>query len=298
MLSALLVTGSGRAQDEPTAEEPVDVTQQCVDAHLENQRLRKAGKLLEAKKQLLVCVQEACPEPIKNDCGGWLSGIDSQIPSIVVSAKDQKGADTVDVRVFIDGEKVADQLDGVPISIDPGPHDVKCEHGGATDIEKVVIVQAQKSRAVACSFVIGEPKPPPKPDVVADGTTSDRGHPIAGYVLGVLSLGAFASFAALGIIGKNEADDLNQSCGKEAPPPRTQTCTDEQIDPVRAKLIAADVSLGVGVALLAVSMGLILHHFLSAPDDAPAAALRFDVGPTLDATRRVDGGLGAITVTF
>ena len=259
-----------------------DITQQCVDAHLATQQLRKANKLSAAKEQILICVQEGCPPPIKSDCGGWLNGLDAQIPRIVVIAKDVDGKDTADVRLSIDGVKVSDRLDGTPVSLDPGPHEIKCEHAGASYVEKVVVVHSVKSRPVTCSFAADAPPPPPP---------EGAGQPIAGYVLGALSLGAFATFAALGIIGTGEADDLQAGCGQ------TDTCTDAEIDPVRTKLIVADVALVTGVALLAVSLGLIIHHFATEPDE-PTAALRFDVLPTPGDGPLPGGALGQLTVQF
>lgn len=270
------------AQDAPAAP---DVTQQCVDAHLTTQQLRKAAKLSAAKDALLICVQEGCPKPIKDDCGGWLAEIDAQIPSVVVTAKGKDGRDTTDVRVLIDGVKVADRLDGVAIDLDPGPHEIGCEHQGDKRVEKVVAVQAQKSRPITCSFYVAPERRPPEPPA------ADAPQAIAGYVIGVLSLGGFASFAAFGIIGTNDASELNKSCGPDAPEPFTQTCTDDQIDPVEKKLLVADISLIGGVSLLAVSMGLLLDHFLSSPDDE-TPTVQIDVGPTLG------GAAGQLTLSF
>src|SRR5262249_8758679 len=85
---------------------------------------------------------------------------------------------------------------------------------------------------------------------------SRRISPLA-YVLsgvGVLGLGAFTFFA---ITGKNEKDRLRDSC---AP-----MCTNAEVNPVRARYIAADVSLGVSL----VALGVAAYLFLAA-ERAPA----------------------------
>src|SRR5262245_12861574 len=102
--------------------EPAGETDQCVASHLQNQKLRKQGKLSDAKKELLVCVQEGCPPPVRAECEGWLEEVESQMPTIVVSALDAAGKDTVEVSVSIDGRRVSDRLDGRPVPLDPGPH--------------------------------------------------------------------------------------------------------------------------------------------------------------------------------
>ncbi len=288
VVCASLLVGRGAHAQSAAPPVSADITKQCVDAHLTTQKLRKVAKLTEAKDALLVCVQQQCPAPVQRDCAGWLPELEAQIPSIVVVARDAEGRDTSDVRVSMDGVAIGDRLDGVAMPLDPGSHVIRCEHAGAVRVEKVVVVQAQKSRAIMCSFAVEMPVKKQRP-----GPAADAAQPIAGYIIGAVSLGAFASFAALGISAKGEADDLDTTCGKGAPAPLTQTCTDAQIDPVRTKLIAADISLGAGVGFLALSMGLLLHHFLSDPvDEAASTAIRVDLGPTRG------GAAAQFTVSF
>lgn len=261
-------------------------TEQCVAAHLSNQKLRNQGELTAAKSDLVVCVQDGCPPPIRAECAAWLTELEAQMPSVVVAAVDAQGKDTADVAVSIDGVTIAERLDGRPLSIDPGNHQIACQHRGESRVEDVVIVQGEKSRAIRCSFAV---------EALPVATPAEEGPPtaqlVAGIVIGVLGVGGIATFAALGSIGKSEASDLDTSCGKNAPAPLTQTCTAAQIDPVQKKLIAADVSLGIGAGLLAVSLGLVIHYWVTLPEDE-AAAFRVDLGPT------VGGAAGHVTISF
>jgi hypothetical protein len=258
-------------------------TDQCVAAHLANQKLRKQGKLMAAQKELLVCVQEECPPPVRADCTEWLGETEAEMPSVVVGCKDASGKDAVAVRLTIDGQPVGETLDGRPIALDPGPHTLVCEHGGKKKTEQIVLQMGQKNRAITCDFTVAKPQ--------AEPVEIDKGEPVAAYILGALSLGAFASFAAFAVVGENEADELDETCGESAVPPnQPNTCTEDQIQAVRNKLIVADVSLGVGVALLGVAVGLFVYHHVSDPD--PAAAWRLDFGPT------VGGAAGQLTVGF
>jgi hypothetical protein len=86
--------------------------------------------------------------------------------------------------------------------------------------------------------------------------------------VGVVGLGLFATF---GILGTNQKSDLEDTCAPN--------CSEEDVNSVRAKLIAADVSLGVGV----VAIGVATILFLTAPPKTPAppaSAWRFDWQPT------------------
>lgn len=273
--------------------------EQCTDAYVSNQRLRKDGKLKRAREQLLICAQESCPEELKADCVRWLNELEQNLPTFVVAAKGKDGNDTVDVAVFVDGEKVVDKLDGRPIPIDPGAHTLRFEHGSAAPVEQqVVIQQGVKNRSVEISFSPrgvgqaasnGTAKPPP---VGGAEPEWERPHPVATYVLWSVSLVGFGLFAGFGIKGKNEADKLDTLCGENAPPGMQRTCTDEQISSVRTKLIVADVSLGVGIAAFTVGLGLLLYNRLSPPPETTPSAVRVNVGPTHG------GAWGGLAVVF
>jgi hypothetical protein len=264
----------------------------CSDAYVANQKLRKDGKLTQAREQLLICAQDSCPEAVKTDCVRWLADLEQNTPTLVVAAKGKDGKDTVDVSVFVDGTKVADQLDGRPLPIDPGAHVLRFEHAGAPPVEqKVVIQQGAKNRSLEISFAPVAPGPAPDPGGKPDAEW-ERPQPVATYVLWGLSLVGFGMFAGFGIVGKNEADDLDKECGENAPPPQQRTCTDDQINGVKTKLIVADVSLGVGIAAFAAGLAFLLYNRLSDPPEAAAAGVRVDGGPLCG------GAWGGVAVDF
>jgi hypothetical protein len=270
----------------------------CTSAYESNQQLRKDGKLVAAREPLLLCVQQACPDFVRPDCEKWLAEVERQTPTIVFAAKSADGRDLVDVRVFVDGVERTDSLDGRALGVDPGPHKLRFEHGDGPPREmSVVLAQGVKDRVVTVSFAGPEPGPSagPAPLDPAPSPTSapapdrgevDRGQPILAYVFGGLGLGGFAAFAALGIIGRNEASDLDELCAQDDP-----GCTQEAIDSTRTKLVAADVSLGIGAGLLGVGIGLFIYHFVSEPE-TPAAAWRIDANPL------PGGGFGSLSVPF
>jgi hypothetical protein len=83
--------------------------------------------------------------------------------------------------------------------------------------------------------------------------------------VGLASLGAFA---VLGAMGEGEVSNMRQTCGVH------HACAPSAVDAARSKLLAADVSLGVGLGAAAVSAGLFIAHF------RPAAR---PMGPLVDA---------------
>jgi len=261
---------AGPADAEPNDAEPGETAPNvCVSAYEDNQILRRGGELLAARDKLLVCAQSQCPEAVRADCMQWLDELQRSIPTIVVAARDVSGADTTSVRLFIDGALAAESLDGRPIALDPGAHDLRFEHGDERIDQKVVVQQGAHERAIVVSFApetppAAAPVSPPPPDVA-----EEPGPPALAFVLGGLGLAALGAFAGFGLVGRSEAGDLNDTCGP------TRTCAESDIDAARTKLIVADVSLGVGVVSLGIATTLLVLHATSEPEAA------FDAGASV-----------------
>ena len=163
LLSVLLIALPARA------EEPADTKTMCLDAHRDAQVSRRAGRLLQAREQLVACAQQACPKIVSEKCSAWHRELEPMIPSIVVTVTDEQG-DVVDVTLSIDGEIVADMLDGKPHELDPGPHALKLERPGQPAIEKkILLAQGDKQRRVEVKF-----------DTAGGATMSDDGVGDAG----------------------------------------------------------------------------------------------------------------------
>jgi hypothetical protein len=139
------------------------VKQECAAAYEETQVLQRRGKLIDARKQAAACSAPACSVYVTRDCTQWYAEIDATLPSVVLAAKDATGADARAVRVTVDGQLFAEQLDGKGAPIDPGEHVVRFEMAGAAPIEqRVLIREGEKNRAVSASF------PPPHPGTTVD----------------------------------------------------------------------------------------------------------------------------------
>ncbi|HEY6462313.1 MAG TPA: hypothetical protein VIY73_19230, partial [Polyangiaceae bacterium] len=88
----------------------------CFSAAESAQRVRAQGHLLDAREKLRVCAHPTCPAAVRDDCTTWLAEVEEELPSIVVHARDAAGNDVADVRVLVDGVKVAERLDGLPVA--------------------------------------------------------------------------------------------------------------------------------------------------------------------------------------
>lgn len=236
---------------------------ECIAASEKAQQLRDEHKLTKAREQLLVCVREACPGPVKRDCVEQLADLDKKMPSVVIRAKDKAGNDAVAVKVSSDGTPLTAALDGRAVPIDPGVHTFRFEMDGAEPIEqKVVVGEGEQNRTVMANFGGG---------AVPGGGEAPKpaGFPVAGVVIGGLGLVAGAVVAPIfWSMGLGEKSDLEGTCA----PPKGAGCTDAQISGVRTKLAIGDVFLGVGIVGVAVGTVLIITHYTGSKSTTGAAA--------------------------
>ncbi|HVK63926.1 MAG TPA: hypothetical protein VM694_05615 [Polyangium sp.] len=241
--------------------------QACADASEQGQELRDQGKLLAARERFLACAAEACPAFVRKDCADWLADLDERTPSIVLDARGPAGQDLTDVRV-LEGERVlASSLDGKAISLDPGEHRLRYEWPGAPAVEeRIVLREGEQRRRLSVRFVAATPPAPKTPTPAAP---LPRPLPLAPLVLGGVALAGGAAFAGLAVSAQSDYDHLDATCA-----PR---CTADLVDPVRTKLILANVSLGVSVVSLGVATLLWFTRPKGPPGKTPTTA--FGIAP-------------------
>ena len=147
-----------------------DSKQECAAAYEKTQTLRDQGKLLDARKQALACSASTCSVYVVKDCAQWLSDIEASMPTVLVTAEDAAGFDTVAVSVTVDGQLVAKTL-AKALSIDPGEHVLRFETDGTEAIEqKVSLRPGEKNRKLAISFK--KPSPAGSPLIVPPAPTA------------------------------------------------------------------------------------------------------------------------------
>ncbi|MBI4704893.1 MAG: hypothetical protein HY744_27630 [Deltaproteobacteria bacterium] len=175
----------------------------CVHAFGEAQRLRREGKLRASRAELLACARSECPSVLVERCVPWLRELDAALPSIVVAARDEAGADTTQVRVIEGGVVLAERLDGRALPLDPGPHELRFEHPGAVPVERrLVLTEAERSRRVEISFAArGRPRARARPEVEpAAGPRAGLLRPAWLAGLGYAELGVGAAALVVGTV--------------------------------------------------------------------------------------------------
>jgi hypothetical protein len=224
--TALLATRGARAADPTTAD--------CVSATEASFKSGNEHKLRAERSQLLTCASSSCPSDIRKECVRRVQELSQQIPTIIFGAKDASGADLSAVRVTMDGEVLAERLEGTALSIDPGEHMFTFETAGRPTVTKTLVIQqAQKDRrevvtfatpTVAPSPVLPSPTPAPPPTniLVPTTTTSPPTSTASGHGLGMQKILALVAGGvgvvgvgvgtAFGVVAMSKKNDAQNAC--------------------------------------------------------------------------------------
>ncbi len=200
---------------------------------------------------------------LRTQCAQWVAELEEQTPTVVLVAHGPQGEDLVAARVALDGREIAERLDGKAIALDPGPHTLRFTIDGAPPRDETVLVtQGEHERRVVADFRRAT-------SASSSSTTTVRAAPIplAVPIFGGVALAGFGVFAAAGLVGLSEKNDLDT---KQCKP----TCPQSEVDAARTKFVIADVGLGVGAASLVVAViALLTKGDVHVDDHPPAVAL-------------------------
>ncbi|MFO0737495.1 MAG: hypothetical protein U0270_16505 [Labilithrix sp.] len=193
--------------------EAAPTKEQCIDADTEAQSLRTSGRFDAARELLRLCTDPACPNVVREDCTQRLDELAQHQPTIVLAARDVRGADIVKVVVKMDGTLLAERLDGRALAIDPGEHVFTFEATGMLPLERRIVVHegAQaRVESVTLADAAPAPAPAPAPTVVAKpASTATRTGAIAMGGAGVVGLGVGA---VLGLMAASRWQDAKDAC--------------------------------------------------------------------------------------
>lgn len=222
-------------------------SKKCIAVYENGQIARQEGQLRRARSLFLNCMDESCPDLLRKDCNQWMEEVLAEMPTVVIDARDPKGADVSGLRVWVDGEPMAGWADGKPLELDPGARSLRLEAPGWPPVEKRLVVRhGDKGRKV--EFQLGAQQAP-------------RPAPVAAYVLGAAGVVALGFSAALGIQGLRLRSELSDSnCSPH--------CSQSDVDRTMRYFHWADALLAVG----AVSVGVATYLFIRRPDAASADA--------------------------
>lgn len=187
---------------------------QCLESNERSIQLRSDHKLRDARAELVQCATAACPADVRGECERRLNVVVGETPTVVLSAKDRRGNDLVDVRVLVDGALVTQKLDGTPLELDPGPHVFRFEATAQPAAEKQVVVrEGEKDRAIRVT--IGNPEPATTAVPRRDPTLRTAGVALASVGLAGIVVGSV--FGGLASAAWSRSQDKCSSKGCSDP---------------------------------------------------------------------------------
>jgi hypothetical protein len=279
--------------NESFAAEVDDAKQECVAAADRGQPLRDRGQYLAARREFARCSEEGCPALVREQCAEWLRKAVESTPTVVFAATDGSGKDLSAVRVVADGWPIADRLDGRPVELDPGAHEIRFEAADRDPVVVSVVLRAgDKNRALGAvlppRLVIVQTRalssaPPERPtgSNPADGPPrTDR----ATVALALLASGAASGAAGLyfAILSRSDADQRATLLGKIKDgcfQPYSPDCTalGNVVDVQRRDYVLSNVLYAGGGALVAAAV----TTWLLWPQKADRSGAAWAVRPTV-----------------
>jgi hypothetical protein len=254
---------------------------ECVAANSSAQDLRRAGKLRAAREKLVTCVDSACPGPVREDCAERLQEIDKVAPSVVFDAKDSIGNDLSAVVVTMDGEPLAEKLDGSALPVDPGKHTFRFESRGVKTEKTLLIHEGEKDRRerIALGDTIqahNDSSPSRVPAIVAFGVGG------VGLIVGIAFTGLWASDKSAG----------DKACGSNGElVGKTADCANQQAADGWSGRQAGDTAglvIGFIIAAAGAAVGAVLLVTSTSSSDARSSGTR----------SRIHVGAGGILWSF
>jgi hypothetical protein len=107
----------------------------CRDAYLKAQELRRDGHLLAADEALTTCADRACPQQMQPKCAGWRDEVRAELPTLKLEVKDEQGNVLRSAAVMLDDNRLLPRTDGgdsteaallgpngAGVPLDPGEH--------------------------------------------------------------------------------------------------------------------------------------------------------------------------------
>jgi hypothetical protein len=265
----------------------------CAEAFDKAKETVRDSQFRAAKEWFAKCARPTCRRPLRQQCAALREEVVAALPTVVPVVTDAAGPLDGEVQVKMDGELLTSNVDGTAIVVDPGEHEFTfAKEGEVFATRKVAIEKGQRNQIVSVSFQDGKRKSidlaaspvaeeratqaeprkaqvtgaveetaagddEPAPSVARRGqrrasveADTRTGAPWSAYALagvGLLGIGGYGVFT---LKGRADNDALIALC--------KPTCMETSVKHVRNLYLAADISLGIGVAALAASTYLFL----------------------------------------
>lgn len=235
--------------------------------------LLQLGKLPEAYDEMKGTVADATAAaekddkyvPTRDSAAAELALLEPRIGKLIIAIAEPPDG----VAASVNGAALEAGRLGAPLAVVPGTVTVKVEAPGKETTERTIDVPAGQMRTLALTLHdVADETPPAQPvDEPADEGGSGGGLRIAGFVVAGVGLAGIGVFAITAAMAQSGFDGLQSDCGGARCPDSEQSRVDEG----RTLQTVANVSLGVGGALLIGGVAMIVFGGPEDVDDSESA---------------------------
>jgi hypothetical protein len=237
----------------------------CLLAAEASLKLRGEHKLRLTRTQLLVCSSPSCPSEVRQECMKRIDEVNAAAPTIVLAVKNGAGHEIAAVKVTVDGQVIADHLDGSALSVDPGAHEFTFETSGMPPLtETIILHEGEKDRretvllgggpgAAATKDGGVESSGSSEPDTSAAHEGTGSTQRTIGLVTGGVGIAGLAVGTVFGVLASSSWKSAENDCPAKAGCPsnavneRSTALTDATLSTVG--FIAGGVLAATGVVL-------------------------------------------------
>jgi hypothetical protein len=226
---------------------------ECNDAYEAGQRLRRQGRLIEARKDFVLCARDPCPTAFQPECVEWLREVEHLLPSVLL---DVSGACADNARVLVDGAPTT--LDGRELPIDPGDHVFRVEAAGCDPLERhELIVEGVRARTLA--FTLARAQATHAEGVLAPS----RSLPWAALALTGVAVAGAITWMVAGVHGLDEYKRCNTGCPQS------------EIDDLDRRWLVTDFAIPITIVTSAIATYFWIRWATTSPAVSRGIALSF-----------------------
>lgn len=253
-----------------------DAKNECAAAYEQAQVAKAEGDLLGASERLLFCGGASCPSVMHADCNRWLDEVRDSMPTVAFRPVSSNGTEIEGATVSVDGQAEI-LLQGRAIAVNPGDHEIVVAAPGYAPLRRQFkFIEGQKLRqelitltSTATDVASSSSVATPETGVAAVpfAPRDPGGTPtLVLWIAGGVSVAGGVGFAYWGLTARS---------GEAALADCSPRCSERSVDVVKANYLRANVSLGCGVAALAVAA---IHYFGTRTPTAAARVSSVRIG--------------------
>ena len=223
----------------------------------------KLGRLVTALGgyQLAYADADSVGDDFKAEVDAAVTRLQASIPKLVI----QRGTGAEAAEIQLDGVALGASSVGVPVPLDPGPHNISAKAPGNLPFSQTVTIAENEQKTVDVAL---SPEPEEARPAVGTGARAgapvDKGNPrLIPYVIGGIGIASLVGSGVLFGLRQSTLGDLEDKCG-----PNRDACPSSaasEYSNLKLYNVTAQIALGVGVVGVGTAVTMLVLQRKHAP---------------------------------